>query len=67
MPVERAGALMDELPQLREKRGGSGVVGKRGEGPQDILFSDREAGADGIRVDAHPLELMEQVREAFRL
>ena len=65
--VDRPGALMDELTELRQKRGWSGVVRQRGERSQDIVLSNGESRTDGVWIDAHPLELPEQVSEAFRL
>src|SRR5438067_2023288 len=50
-------------PELSEKRGRSGVVGKRVQRAEDVFLAHGEAGADRVGIDADTLEFFQQLRE----
>jgi hypothetical protein len=53
--------------KLRQKCGRSSPIGQGGQRAQRILLANRQASADRIRIDAYALELVEKMRESFRL
>ena len=56
-----------ECAELSEKRCRPSAIGKRGQGAKRVFLTDRQAGTDSVGVYADALELVEQIREPFRL
>jgi hypothetical protein len=59
--------VRDHESQLGQKCRRTRVVRQRREGAQHVFLAYGEAGADRVRIDAHALEFLEQMCEAFRL
>jgi hypothetical protein len=51
--------VLGQLTQLRQKGLGARIVGQLRQGAEHVLASHGKTGADRIRIDADPFELLE--------
>jgi hypothetical protein len=56
-----------EESKLGQKRGWSSTIGKCSQRAKRVFLPNSEPGTYGVRVDANAFELVEQIREPFRL
>lgn len=63
----RRGTMRGHSAKLRQKCRWASAIRKRGERAQHVFLSNRESGADCVRVNAYAFEFLEQLCEPFGL